>query len=175
MPLPTVDQFLTKLEADPQAGRDFDAATRAERPFCATRREACEHLLASLRAKSASLTANTESKRQALLATKAKAAAIEAARKSQSIMKTSFTPTPATTTITAAAFAKPQMTMLRSEWQNLSNKDKSRFFAEGGKLAQDPEPAKPLSKGGQLTREGLRALSPQAQNAYFAKGGRLAE
>jgi hypothetical protein len=40
----------------------------------------------------------------------------------------------ATATVTAAAFAKPQTAMLRSEWQNLSAKDKSRFFAEGGKL-----------------------------------------
>jgi hypothetical protein len=88
-------------------------------------------------------------------------------------------PTPQATPIkmmTAADFQSRQPTMLRSEWDKLSNMDKGRFMTEmKGKLIPDPEPAKPHSKGGQLTREGLRALSPQAQNAYFAKGNRLAE
>jgi hypothetical protein len=166
--LPTPQEFLNRLAANPADAAEFDRYAQGR-----TRAQAVEDTLTAVKA---SLAENAALKAK-LAATKAKQAALERAKISQSIMKnTVTTPTKATTgTITAAAFAKPQMTMLRSEWQNLSNADKSRFFAEGGKLVEAAEPAKPLSKGGQLTREGLRALSPQAQNAYFAKGGRLAE
>jgi hypothetical protein len=161
MPLPTVNDFLAKLEANPREAAEFDKNSQGR-----TRRQAVEDTLAAVKA----TIAENQALKAKLAATKAKQAALEAARKSQSVMKTS-----PITTVTAAAFAKPKMTMLRSEWKKLSDSDRSRFFAEGGKLVDDPEPAKPLSKGGQLTREGLRALSPQAQNAYFSKGGRLAE
>lgn len=99
------------------------------------------------------------------------------AKLTDSLMKTPSKPTTAPTagTVTAAEFTKPHMTMARSEWSKLTTADKSRFFAEGGKLAEDPAPTKPLSKGGQLTREGLRQLTPRQQNEYFAKGNRLAE
>jgi hypothetical protein len=135
MPLPTPQEFLAKLQADPKAAADFDAATQRESPG-KSRREAVEacHRLAT------STLAAIELNKSKLVIARAKIAALEAARKSQpSSMKT--TPSPvkaptatATATVTAAAFAKPQTAMLRSEWQNLSAKDKSRFFAEGGKL-----------------------------------------
>jgi hypothetical protein len=108
MPLPSVDQFLSKLDADPQAGRDFDAATRAERPHCKTRREACEHLLASLRAKTASVTASNEKKRQALLAQRElekAAAAMLNRRKTAPISKA---PAPAPTAAAETAREKYQ-------------------------------------------------------------------
>jgi hypothetical protein len=167
MPLPTVNQFLAKLEASPADAAEFDRYAGGR-----TRRQAVEATLAAVKA----TLAENEASKAKLAATKAKQAALEAARKSQSIMKTPITPTPAPiTTITAAAFAKPKMTMLRSEWKKLSDADRSRFFAEGGKLIEAAEPAKPLSKGGQLTRHGFNQLSYKAQNEYFAKGGRLAE
>ena len=138
MKLPSPQEFLNKLAADPQAAAAFDAATRRESPG-KSRREAVEacHRLA------VTTLSEIELNKRKLLIARAKIAALEAARKSQpaSSMKTPPSPTKApiaiataTATVTAAAFAKPQMTMLRSEWQNLSAKDKSRFFAEGGKL-----------------------------------------
>ncbi len=128
MPLPSPQEFLAKLAASPADAAVFDKLAGGK-----TRREAVEATLAAV---TATITATAALKAQ-VAASKAKLAALEAARKSQpaSFMKTTPPPVKALqATTSAAAFAKPQMTMLRSEWQNLSAKDKSRFFAEGGKL-----------------------------------------
>jgi hypothetical protein len=135
MPLPTPDQFLAKLAASPADAAAFDAATRRESPG-KTRREAVEacHKLAT-----ATLTANAALKAQ-VAASKAKVAALEAARKSQptsSFMKTTPLPTKAptiTASHTAASFATPAVTMTRSEFEKLTAQDKNRFFKTGGKL-----------------------------------------
>jgi hypothetical protein len=136
MPLPSPQEFLAKLEADPQAAAAFDRATQRDSPG-RSRLEAVQacHTLAT------NTLREIEVNKAKLVIARQKIAALEAARKSQpaSFMKTTPPPTKApiataTATVTAAAFAKPQTAMLRSEWQNLSAKDKSRFFAEGGKL-----------------------------------------
>jgi hypothetical protein len=140
MSLPTVEQFLAKLEADPQAGRDFDAATRAERPHCKTRREACEHLLASLRAKTASVTASNEKKRQALLAQRdleKAAAAMRNRRKTAPISKApapapaAKAPTPASRPVSKALPASP---ITRSVFAKLTPAEKMAYIKTGGKL-----------------------------------------
>ena len=137
MTLPSPQEFLAKLAADPQAAAAFDRATQRDTPG-RSRLEAVTdcHKLAT------ATLAEIELNKSKLAAAKAKIAALEAAKLSQfNLMKTPPSLTVKTTpqatvtaAVTAAAFAKPQMTMLRSEWQNLSAKDKSRFFAEGGKL-----------------------------------------
>jgi hypothetical protein len=134
MTLPSVTEFMAKLASNPAVAAEFAAATLGRSRLEAV--QAC-HTLAT------NTLAEIEVNKRKLVVARAKIAALEAARKSQptSFMKTPPSPpkvpiaiTAATATVTAAAFAKPQMTMLRSEWQNLSAKDKSRFFAEGGKL-----------------------------------------
>lgn len=165
----TLEEGLSRLAKNPQVAAEFDRCS----PGLSRR----EHVQKTIAAIDAAIAENVALKAK-VSATKAKLQALEAARKSQSnFMQTPSKPTtaPTTGTITAAAFTKPQMTMARSEWSKLSTADKSRFFAEGGKLAEDPSPTKPTSKGGQLTREGLRQLTPRQQNEYFAKGNRLAE
>jgi hypothetical protein len=72
----------------------------------------------------------------------------------------------------AAAFTKPVMTMLRSEWQALSAADKNRFLREGGKLVE-PQAVKPHHKNGQLTRAGFDALTPKAKSEFFAQGKKI--
>jgi hypothetical protein len=129
MTLPSVTEFMAKLASNPAVAAEFAAATPGRSRLEAV--TAC-HTLAT------NTLAAIEVNKAKLVIARAKIAAIEAARKSQpttSSMK--ITPPPVKAlqaTTSAAAFAKPQMTMLRSEWQNLSAKDKSRFFAEGGKL-----------------------------------------
>jgi hypothetical protein len=84
-------------------------------------------------------------------------------------------PAPAVAGLTsAAAFAKPQMSMLRSEWNALSAADKSRYFKEGGKLVE-PQAVKPTHKNGMLTRAGFDQLSATAKSEFFAKGNKLAD
>jgi hypothetical protein len=74
---------------------------------------------------------------------------------------------PAATGFTnAAQFASQGLTMCRSEWDKLSASDKSRFFKEQGKLVDDPKPAAPLSKNGDLTRAGFDAMTPAAKSAH---------
>jgi hypothetical protein len=136
MPLPTPDQFLAKLAASPTAAAAFDAATRRESPG-KTRREAVEacHKLAT-----ATLTANAALKAQ-VAASKAKVAALEVAKLSQSNLMKTTTPPPTkapqatiTASHTAASFATPAVTMTRSEFDKLTPSDKARFFKTGGKL-----------------------------------------
>jgi hypothetical protein len=135
MTLPSVSEYMAKLAASPTAAAAFDAATRRESPG-KTRREAVEacHKLAT-----ATLTANAALKAQ-VAASKAKVAALEAARKSQpkSFMKPTPSPKPPQATITAshtaASFATPAVTMTRSEFEKLTAQDKNRFFKTGGKL-----------------------------------------
>jgi hypothetical protein len=71
----------------------------------------------------------------------------------------------ATGTITAAEFGTKQMVMVRGEFDKLSPADKSRLFAEGGKLI-DPVEVKPTHKGGQLTRAGFNTLTPAGKSAH---------
>jgi hypothetical protein len=61
-------------------------------------------------------------------------------------------------------------TLTRAEWQTLSAQDKSRFFAEGGKLVDPPEAAKPHRVNGQLTRAGFDALTPAEKGAHCKSG-----
>ena len=83
MSLPTTEDFLRKLEANPAEAAAFDAATRRERPHCKNRREAAAHLLAAIQAKQAVLAASNEKQRQALRAARElekAAAAMQATR-----------------------------------------------------------------------------------------------
>jgi hypothetical protein len=48
--------------------------------------------------------------------------------------------------ITAAEFAIPRTTMLRSEFDKLSHPERNRYIREGGKLIADPKPAKKTTR-----------------------------
>jgi hypothetical protein len=129
MPLPTVNQFLAKLEASPADAAEFDRYAGGR-----TRRQAVEATLAAVKA----TLAENEASKAKLAATKAKQAALEAARKSQSIMKTPITPTPAPiTTITAAQFSQPKGAFMNlAEFNKLSHQERNRFIREGGRLTE---------------------------------------
>ena len=134
MTLPSPQEFLAALAADPQAAAAFDAATRRESPG-KSRREAVEtcHQLAT------ATLAEIELNKSKLAAAKAKIAALEAARKfQQSSMKTPPSlptkATPQAATVTAASFATPPLIMARAESQKPSPADKLRFSKAGGKL-----------------------------------------
>lgn len=85
MPLPSPEQFLAKLEADPAAAAAFDAATRRESPG-KTRREAVAdcHRLAT------ATLAEIELNKRKLAAARQKIAALEAARITNSRLKSSL-------------------------------------------------------------------------------------
>lgn len=85
MPLPSPEQFLAKLEADPAAAAAFDAATRRESPG-KTRREAVAacHRLAT------TTLAALEVNKAKLAAARQKIAALEAARITNSRLKSSL-------------------------------------------------------------------------------------
>jgi len=78
---------------------------------------------------------------------------------------------------TAAAFTTTRPVMARSEFNKLSNADRSRFCVEAkGQVIDDPKPAKPDKDAqGSLTREGWNKLSPSAKSEYFAQGGKLVD
>ena len=133
MPLPSPQEFLEKLNADPQAAAAFDRATQRDTPG-RSRLEAVTdcHKLAT------ATLAEIELNKSKLAAAKAKIAALEAAKLSQfNLMKTPPSlPVKATpqATVTAASFTTPPLIMARAEFQKLSPADRSRFFKTGGKL-----------------------------------------
>ena len=85
MKLPSPQEILTKLAADPQAGAAFDAATQRDTPG-KTRREA---VVATLAALTATITANAALKAQ-VAAARQKIAALEAARITNARLKSSL-------------------------------------------------------------------------------------
>jgi hypothetical protein len=88
MPLPTPDQFLAKLTADPQAAADFDRATQRERPG-KTRREAVEacHRLAT------TTLAEIELNKSKLALARQKVAALEQAKLTNARLRASLAAT----------------------------------------------------------------------------------
>jgi hypothetical protein len=131
MQLPSTEQFLAKLEANPKEAAEFDAIN----PHT-TRRAAVEKLMNAVRAKQAEGVAL----RAKLAATNARVVALERARATMPPAKLTLAPTPApvaapTKTVTAAEFSTPQVTMTRDEHRKLSVTDKARFFREGNKLS----------------------------------------
>lgn len=74
--MPSVEQYLAKLEADPAAAAAFDAATRREMPQAASRREAVAATLEAIKAAQNELKAT----REKLIAAKNRLAALEVAK-----------------------------------------------------------------------------------------------
>jgi hypothetical protein len=65
MKIPTVDQMLQKLAANPTEAQAFDAATAREYPQAADRREAVTYALQLLHAKQDAMAATSEAKQKA--------------------------------------------------------------------------------------------------------------
>lgn len=127
--LPTTDQFLAALAANPQDAIDFDRATKRERPHCKTRRDAVEATLSAVRSKIDEQAARLSR----ITATKARVVAVQHAK----ALTPAPTPAPVAAPIkltTAAAFATPPLVMARAEFEKLTAADRSRFFAQKGKL-----------------------------------------
>jgi chromosome segregation ATPase len=159
MPLPTVDQFLAKLAANPADAAEFDEHTRRERPHCKTRREAVEATLAAVQAtlaenQAAKATLDAKKAKQAALetarvtharltaelaTTRTKLSTLESARKSQPVMKTIPSPTKAPIVkLTSAADYQNSIsppTMTRSEFHKLTPAQRNLWIREGGRLA----------------------------------------
>lgn len=130
MKLPPVSEYMAALANNPQVAAEFAAATTGK-----TRLEAVTacHTLAT------NTLAAIELNKRKLVIARAKIAALEAAKLSQSnLMKPQSTPpkAPATATAshTAATFATPAFSMTRAEFQKLTPADKLRFSKAGGKL-----------------------------------------
>ena len=127
MTLPSVNQYMAALDANPQVAAAFAAATPGK-----SRREAVEacHRLAT------STLAEIELNKSKLAVARAKIAALEAARKSQPTpsMKTPSPVKAPTATATAASFATKPLLMARSEFDKLTPADKIRFAKAKGQL-----------------------------------------
>ena len=85
MPLPSPDQFLAKLAADPAAAAAFDRATQRDTPG----RSRKDAVVATLAAVTATITANAALKAQ-VAASKAKLAALETAKITNARLKSSL-------------------------------------------------------------------------------------
>jgi hypothetical protein len=129
MKLPSVSEYMAKLANNPQVAAEFAAATPG--------RSRLEAVTACHRLATATL-AEIELNKSKLAVARAKIAALEAAKLSQSnLMKTPPSLTVKATpqaTATAASFATQPLIMARSEFDKLNPQDKARFFKTGGKL-----------------------------------------
>lgn len=121
MPLPTPDQFLAKLQADPQAAAAFDRATQRESPG-KTRREAVEacHRLAT------STLAEIEINKRKIAAARAKIAALEVARTTNARLKSALA-------IARGKLAKPSpapvsLTPLLDHFSGMTGTGRTTFY-----------------------------------------------
>lgn len=121
MSLPTPDQFLAKLAADPQAAAAFDAATRRDSPG-KTRREAVEacHRLA------AATLAEIELNKSKLIAARAKIAALEVARTTNARLKSS--PAIARGKVAVPSPAPVSLTPLLDSFNGMAGSGRTTFY-----------------------------------------------
>ena len=132
----TTEQFLTKLAASPEAGREFDSYAPA-----GVSRRAHVNLVLSKVENSCSTIAASKKLADARAANARLKAEVTAARarlataqiKASNSMKPPLPAAPSATH-TAASWSAPKITMARAEFDKLNSADSRRFFAEGGKL-----------------------------------------
>jgi hypothetical protein len=132
---PTVDQFLTKLQANPATAKAFDACSPG-----LNRREHCQLVLSKVENSCSTIAASkrladariTHAKlKQDLSAARARLAAAQI--KASNSMKPQPPAAPSATT-TAAEFSAAKLTILRSEFDKLSPTDARSFLAQNGKI-----------------------------------------
>lgn len=126
--IPTTDEAMHALAANPGAAAAFDAAAKTEAPGCA-RREAVVHALAAMRAKLAEHAAQTE----LLAAHRAKIRALEAARRAMPAPSpaTRATPAPAPAPAARPYKAEPTPALVRAlKLSNVTDTEKLAIRAE---------------------------------------------